>query len=226
MHKLILVCLIIGLIGCGKSQEEIKLEKEAQAKALEQEKLKKIKQERSTQENKIKELIKNDLLDPESAMFKFRSTSDSKIYCGTVNSKNTFGGYVGDKRFFSWGDGYFMDDYQPSNDIFPQMMHLQGFEETWITKCEGVKPKDGVDLKECANYAEAALTTSYYYINNQDIHFNDLKRILLKDSKYPKHISNFLDAVRKLNLSSTDQDFPMKYAIVQYGSCLEGNTSY
>ena len=41
MHKLILVCLIIGLIGCGKSQEEIKLEKEAQAKALEQEKLKK-----------------------------------------------------------------------------------------------------------------------------------------------------------------------------------------
>jgi len=41
LNKLILVCLIIGLIGCGKSQEEIKLEKEAQAKALEQEKLKK-----------------------------------------------------------------------------------------------------------------------------------------------------------------------------------------
>ena len=226
MHKLILVCLIIGLIGCGKSQEEIKLEKEAQAKALEQEKLKKIKQERSIKENEIKELIKNDLLDPESARFKFQSASDPNIYCGTVNSKNTFGGYVGDKRFLSWGKGYSIDDYKPSDDLFPQMMHLLGFEETWITKCEGVRPKAGVNLKECENYAEAALKASYYYINQQDINFSDLKRILLKDSKYPKHISNFLDAVRKLNLSSTDQEFPMRYAIVQYGSCLEGNTSY
>ena len=49
----------MGLVGCGKSQEEIRLEKENQAKALEQEKIKKLEKERIETENKIKELVKN-----------------------------------------------------------------------------------------------------------------------------------------------------------------------
>lgn len=226
MHKLILVCLVLGLIGCGKSQEEIKLEKEAQAKALEQEKLKKIEQERSIKENKIKELIKNDLLDPESAIFKFQRQNDSNTYCGTVNSKNRFGGYVGDKRFFSSGYSYFMDEYQPTDELFDQTLHFIGFEQTWIKECEGVKPKKGTNRKECEDYSRMALIASHSYINHKDLPFEDLKRVVIKSHRQPKHLSEFFDAVRKLNVRAEDQTFPMMYAKAKYLSCLEGNTSY
>lgn len=225
MNKLILVCLVIGLVGCGKSQEEIRLEKENQAKALEQEKIKKLEKERIETENKIKELVKNDLLDPESAIFKFQSKNDSNIHCGTVNSKNRFGGYVGDTRFIYTGSGYVMDNYQPSDDLFKQTLHLLTFEQTWISKCEGIKPKQKVDLKECENYSEMALVASHSYINNQNLPFNDIKRIVVKVHKHPKHLSEFFDAVRKLNVSAEDQSFPMMYAKVQYAYCLQGNTS-
>jgi hypothetical protein len=227
LNKLILVCLVVGLIGCGKSQEDIRLEKEAQAKALEQEKLKKIEQEKVAEENKIKELIKKDLLDPESATFKFQDKKDSELfYCGTVNSKNSFGGYVGNKRFFSTGFSYSLDTYQPSDDPVSQYLHLSGFEMTWIKECEGVKPKKEVNLGDCKIYAQSALAASYFYVHRKDVPFNDLKRKIVKNFHNQKYLSEFFDAVRKYNVSYKDQEFPMMYAITQYESCLEGNTSY
>ena len=118
-----------------------------------------------------------------------------------------------------------MDNYQPSDDLFKQTLHLLTFEQTWISKCEGIKPKQKVDLKECTNYSEMALVASHSYINNQNLPFNDIKRIVVKVHKHPKHLSEFFDAVRKLNVSAEDQSFPMMYAKVQYAYCLEGNTS-
>lgn len=54
----------------------------------------------------IEKAVKRELLDPESARFKWlnlppgTSTKSSAVtYCGLVNSKNSYGGYVGDSPF-------------------------------------------------------------------------------------------------------------------------------
>lgn len=225
MNKLILVCIVVGLIGCGKSQKEIRLEQEAQTRALEQEKLNKIEQDKIITENKIKELIKKDLRDPESATFKFQTKNYSHLYCGTVNGKNGFGGYVGDKRFIASEFGYRLDDYSSLDDFISQWFHL-GFERDWVSMCEGAELKKGGSLKECEHYSNMALSASHSYINYPEIPFSELKRITLESHKNQKYISEFFDAVRKLNVNSKDKAFPMMYAIVNYKSCLSGDMSY
>lgn len=48
----------------------------------------------------VKEAVANELFDPGSAKFRnFREKIDGFSYCGEVNGKNKFGGYVGFKRF-------------------------------------------------------------------------------------------------------------------------------
>lgn len=63
----------------------------------------------------IVKAVKRDLVDPESARFKWVklapeiNTKDALAwYCGLVNSKNSFGGYVGDAPFavlVAWKNG-------------------------------------------------------------------------------------------------------------------------
>lgn len=52
-----------------------------------------------TESNKaaIIKAVKENLIDPESANFKFvhSSPNEKNVYCGLVNSKNRFGGYTG-----------------------------------------------------------------------------------------------------------------------------------
>jgi hypothetical protein len=55
-----------------------------------------------SKENDIEEAVKANLNDPESAQFgkiTIAETSEGKKACATVNSKNQFGGYVGDRQF-------------------------------------------------------------------------------------------------------------------------------
>jgi hypothetical protein len=48
----------------------------------------------------ISEAVLDSLKDPESARFAWPPYRDgSDLYCGYVNAKNSFGGYVGDARF-------------------------------------------------------------------------------------------------------------------------------
>jgi hypothetical protein len=224
LNKLILVCLVVGLIGCGKSQEEIRLEKEAQAKALEQEKLKKIEQEKILTENKIKELIKKDLRDPESATFTFQSKNYAHLVCGTVNAKNGFGGYVGDKRFMASEFSYRMDDYSPTDDLVTQSFQLK-YEYDWIRMCEGIKPQKGVNLKECEDLSQKALFISHAYVNNPEIPFSDLKRIHLQIHDNKKYIPEIINELKILG-QRENKTFPMIYSIMKYRSCLNGEPPF
>lgn len=55
---------------------------------------------RSTEKNVISDAIRGSLRDPESARFTWPPYVDGvDLYCGYVNAKNSFGGYVGDTRF-------------------------------------------------------------------------------------------------------------------------------
>jgi hypothetical protein len=48
-----------------------------------------------------RELVSQQLKDPESARFRWNpSVLDENIYCGFVNARNSFGGYVGYRVFF------------------------------------------------------------------------------------------------------------------------------
>jgi hypothetical protein len=54
------------------------------------------------QQTEVKQLIAKDLRDPESARFgSFKAAWDQQhlVVCGWVNSKNGFGGYVGDTKY-------------------------------------------------------------------------------------------------------------------------------
>lgn len=51
------------------------------------------------QKSKLKETVKQKLLDADSARFTLPAYKGGNIYCGLVNSKNTYGGYAGNAIF-------------------------------------------------------------------------------------------------------------------------------
>jgi hypothetical protein len=228
LKKLILCCLILGIVGCGKSQEEIRLEKEAQAKALQEEETRKLEQERIEQENIIKTSIKKDLIDPESAIFTFKKGKDENVYCGTVNSKNRFGGYVGDKQFlatqYAKEATYRIDEYSPLDDNLTQYFHLTGFVHRWVMQCEDIEIKKDVNVKDCEAYSEDALVVAnnrLWAIEN-DVPLSEAKKVILDVYKDHKYINVFFNDIKHYNLKSSDKDFPMMYATSNYMECLEG----
>jgi hypothetical protein len=71
-----------------------------------------------------KTAVLNSLKDPDSA--RFRNTSvNGATYCGEVNAKNSYGGYVGFKRFVAIGSAALVE---PAED-------LQAFETFWRESC-------------------------------------------------------------------------------------------
>jgi len=52
----------------------------------------------ATPEESVKEAVLKRVKDPESTRFGEITIIDGKLACATVNSKNSFGGYVGDKQ--------------------------------------------------------------------------------------------------------------------------------
>ena len=116
------VLVLIVLVVYGTMQEQANLTPEQKAARTEQRKAeseaeekkdaeRKLAQDQKTKEyiwiEKGKESVLAKLKDPKSAEFKevyfFRGADNVPITCGQVNSKNSFGGYVGFQRFVSAG---------------------------------------------------------------------------------------------------------------------------
>ncbi|WP_095058022.1 hypothetical protein [Pseudomonas sp. Irchel s3f7] len=53
----------------------------------------------SEQKKKLQDVVRDQLLDSESAKFKLGKYQGGTVYCGLVNSKNSFGGYAGNAVF-------------------------------------------------------------------------------------------------------------------------------
>ena len=53
----------------------------------------------SAQKSKLQETVRQRLLDADSAKFTLPPYKGGKVYCGLVNSKNTYGGYAGNAIF-------------------------------------------------------------------------------------------------------------------------------
>lgn len=107
MKKLILMAVVLGLVGgCGKSQEEIALEKKSKIEAQ-------IKADKAVDLKKVEDAVKYVLKDGESA--RFRNVIGN---CGEVNSKNSYGAYAGFSRFvFKRDNGKVVFD-NPDNQYF------------------------------------------------------------------------------------------------------------
>ncbi len=54
--------------------------------------------------------VRDQMKDPESAKFRNLTSSRNSNVCGEVNAKNSYGGYVGFKRFLALNGVVFMDD--------------------------------------------------------------------------------------------------------------------
>jgi hypothetical protein len=93
--RLVVMLAMTALTACAS--EEDRAQREAVA-------------ERQAVERDAKELVRSRLRDPASAQFSIIRVSGSTV-CGTVNSKNGFGGYAGAEGFVvSGGDLYLQSE--------------------------------------------------------------------------------------------------------------------
>jgi hypothetical protein len=93
------LCVVLSLVGCGKSQEELAAEA---AKRAEAEAQQKAAAERAAFDERAKpyiQALKEKLKDPDSAQFRNLWFGSDKQYgnslCGEMNAKNSYGGYTG-----------------------------------------------------------------------------------------------------------------------------------
>ena len=83
-------------------------------------------------QNKGLNAVKNVLVDPDSANFKIEKVSwgsTSAIVCGTINSKNRAGGYVGFRRFY-----WFSSNGEET--IKFEEEHSTSFKGSWDILCQ------------------------------------------------------------------------------------------
>lgn len=109
MKKIILLSLVFGLVGC-----ESKEEKQARLNLV--------------VKSFSEEIVKQDLIDPSSAMF-----SNQKGFCGEVNSKNRMGGYVGKTRYIVLNNKTVL--FEDENNIANQQ-----FSRAWSEICNQQEP--------------------------------------------------------------------------------------
>lgn len=97
-----------------------------------------IARDKLSQEEKlmIMKAVKKELIDPESARFKWVKLVNSvdtksdvmvKSYCGLVNSKNSYGGYVGDRPYsvtLGWSKGKMDKDIYVLMNSDPEITYL------------------------------------------------------------------------------------------------------
>lgn len=83
-NRMLIILLMGGLAGCSPSKEELEKQKAEAVRVA------------------VEAGVRKALKDPDSARITIRqvfSLYDGTIACGTVNAKNSFGGYTGDMTF-------------------------------------------------------------------------------------------------------------------------------
>lgn len=100
------VMLSLGLVGCGKSKEQIMAEREAAElaarKQQEAAELAERKQQEAAKVAEMKQLLIGSLKDPGSAQLTNLQVIEGRAgttLCGKINAKNSYGGYVGARPF-------------------------------------------------------------------------------------------------------------------------------
>lgn len=94
-------------------------------------------------ENAVVEYFSHELKDPQSAQYKFMKPTNSYFVesnirlfgwfmCGTVNAKNSFGGYVGAKTFFAH-----FDPNNPNNLAVGTIDNKYGTVAEWCRRIYG-----------------------------------------------------------------------------------------
>lgn len=97
--------------------------------------------------NSVDKIVKQQLKDPDSAQFK-----DVKGQCGLVNSKNSYGGYTGFKRFYVSNSMVQFDNEDDENPL--------KFELEWMAHCEIDSKLSSSQKDACAslgNFAAAVV---------------------------------------------------------------------
>lgn len=79
MKFAVMLLMVMGMSGCGDNSSSLS---------------------QITEESKIQEAIRASLKDPDSAKFGEWGLINEKSACMTVNAKNGFGGYNGDKEAY------------------------------------------------------------------------------------------------------------------------------
>lgn len=123
MKKLIIAVVLVGVVGlsgCGPTLvQQMEIESQNRHKMYSEQKIKavhdmaaqtKIFYDKNGPEqtiSKAEDVVKSQLKDPNSAIFQNTRVIDygsGKIVCGLVNSKNSYGGYVGSTPFVAGVD--------------------------------------------------------------------------------------------------------------------------
>lgn len=108
MKKHILLISFITLIGCAESESR------------------NIQNKKNELDLQVQQIVKNNLKDPASAVFR-----NQVNVCGEVNSKNSFGGYVGFSRFILTEDKILFENEYLESDYSKQM-----YQQFWNATCK------------------------------------------------------------------------------------------
>jgi len=125
----------------------------------------------STPLSKAQLLIKGMFKDPESAQFKneevFQGGDGSEYYCGEVNAKNGFGGYIGFSRYVADGAAY----------IIESQIGTSTFEKFWGSVC-----LNGGSFKEVGGWRVVGEGSGRVAATSTETH---AFYMLCTDQKYP-----------------------------------------
>lgn len=228
MIKIITICLIILLVACGKSQDEIRAEELANKQQLEAES---IKTKKLLQEQEAQNLLKELTTDPDTV--KFRNMNGS---CGEMNAKNKFGGYDGYRRFYVLSVN---DKKQPflelkhdaTERLDEEVVDVMdfAFEQRWLIECEGLKVGKNANLEKCSMDSYRAYAASKIYLEHKsELSVTDIKTVVAAGKDGLERISaievvNELNANEQINnqkMTSSPKEFSKNYGLDKFKTCM------
>ena len=107
MKNKILMVLLLGLVGCEKSEQQ------------------KIDEKRRALDLQVQNIVRENLKDGDSA--KFRNQYEM---CGEVNAKNSFGAYTGFTRYILTSEKLFLENQYQESDY-----SIKAFQQVWSSTC-------------------------------------------------------------------------------------------
>ncbi|MFW1945771.1 hypothetical protein ACG93R_19995 [Acinetobacter guillouiae] len=163
--------------------------------------------------NKIEKLVKDQLKDPQTAEFK-----NVKGKCGEVNAKNSYGGYIGYKRFVVEHDEVIFD----SEDDHERFGYL------WLGRCSDMDISEKISVNTCASVATASKAMLGLRLVNSPIeNAQDIAKRGAESAIAPT--LKIIDAAYKFDLLKKDrsqEDMKNEFAMSMFTNCVENKQDF
>ena len=146
-------------------------------------------------------MVKNTLKDPDSAQFQ-----NIEGYCGEVNAKNSYGGYIGFKKFYISNDMPIFYDEDADDTL--------SFSRGWFAHCESESKLSNKERTSCSAYSDFAASVVRAKMVGQGI--NDVINVVKDNEDSQIYIKTIKDIYSNKNVTNDNE-----YALTVLNDCLD-----